>query len=114
MSGSARLAAEVGNAALVSTFLLCLAFVLIYAATSRWWQYEAGRNMMALMAALAAVTGLGTLRLVYLGGGEAFLWLRVAVFAFVPAVLAWRLWMLIRIQILRPDEKEDDDVRKNP
>src|SRR5947207_4424567 len=112
MSGSARLAADIGDVALVSTFLLCLAFVLVYAITSRWWQYEAGRNMMAFMAALAAVTGLATLRLVY-PGGEVFLWLRVAVFAFVPALVAWRLWMLIRIQILRPDEKEDDDARSH-
>ncbi len=111
---SAQWAGDIGNVLLMLTAALAGAIVLVYA-TTRWWETAAGRNVMAFMACVAAVTGLHVLRLWYVGG-LVFLWLRVAVFALVPLVLAWRLWMLIRAQFLDTswtDEKEDDDARPN-
>jgi hypothetical protein len=105
-----RLAAVIGDLLLAATFGLSLAFVLTYALCARWWQSPAGRNVMAFMASIAAVTGLGVTHLLY-PGGHWFLWLRLAVFSTVPAIIAWRLWMLIRAQILAPadDLGEGDD-----
>jgi uncharacterized membrane protein len=113
----------VGNGLVVASALLCIAFVVTYhwrtgGTWRRWgaWRAsEAGRHFMVSMAVFAAVLTLTAVRVI--AGAELdtpwFQRLRTAVFAGVPVVFAWRLWLLIRAQRAN-NEKEHDSrwVRK--
>jgi hypothetical protein len=98
----------VGNVELVIFAALVGAFVVVYGATTRWWEGHAGANMMAFMFILALVSALGVVHIL-LDDGDArwFLWLRVGVFALAPVVAGWRLWLLIRTQVLTPRDPDD-------
>jgi hypothetical protein len=98
----------VGNVELVIFAALVSAFVVVYGATTRWWEGHAGANMMAFMFILSIVSGLGVVHL-FVDDNNArwFLWLRVGVFALAPVVAGWRLWMLIRAQVLTPRDPDD-------
>jgi small-conductance mechanosensitive channel len=97
---STRWALIIGNVALAATFFISLSFVVTYA-FAPWRTYASGRNVMALMFALMLLSGLSLLRLVYAEHAW-FLWLRVVVLSAIPFILAWRLWMLIRVQYMQP------------
>lgn len=103
---SVVIATLVGNVALIASTVLAIAFVALYASTARWWETESGRNVMAFMAVVAVQLTLSVVRIFSLVRGEWFLWLRLGTFVFVPVVLAWRLWMLVRVQIL--DNRAED------
>lgn len=104
---STRLPLLAGNVALIATFLMSLAFVVTYA-FAPWWLHQSGRNVMALMMAITLITGLSCLRLLY-SDREWFIILRVAVLGTVPIIIAWRLWMLVRVQFIRPRSPLDED-----
>jgi hypothetical protein len=93
---------HVGNVLLLLSALLATGFVVLYLFVARWWASEAGRHLMAFNTVIAAVLWLSVIRVFVPGSAELawFAWLRVGVFAFVPVVLGWRLWMLVRVQIL--------------
>lgn len=90
----------VGNGLAVLTTLLAWLFVILYHVASPWWRSEAGRNLMSMMFVIAAVLSLSTVRIVAGAGADTgwFVWLRTLVFAAVPVVIGWRLWMLWRVQ----------------
>jgi hypothetical protein len=88
----------IGNALIIASAVLALAFVVLYAAAAGWWRSEGGRNVMALMGSIAAVLALATVKIL-VGDAWWFVWLRLAVFAAVPAALGWRLSMLWRAQV---------------
>jgi len=90
-----------GNLLLLLSALLATGFVVVYWITAPWWRTAMGRNVFSLMAVIAAVLDLSVIR-VFLPVTADVLWfgiLRLIVFAFVPVVLALRLWLLIKIQI---------------
>lgn len=100
---AARSAWFFGNALLHLTTAEAWLFIVLYHLSAPWWRTEAGRHVMAFMGALAAVLTLSSLRL--LTGPPAqpaavtwFTWLRIIVFATIPVVVGWRLWMLWRAQ----------------
>lgn len=90
----------VGNALIVLADVLAWLFVVLYHLSSPWWRSEAGRHLMSMMAVLAAVLSLSTVRIVAGAGVDTgwFVWLRIAVFAGTPVVFGWRVWMLWRLQ----------------
>lgn len=94
-----------GNVLLTATFLLSTAYAITYHLTARWWETEFGRSLMSLKIALAAVTSLAVVRIVFRIDAEWYGWLRLIVFVAVPLSLAWRLAVLIKIQ--RHSRKED-------
>lgn len=106
MDRSLHSAFLVSEIALWVTFALSVGFVVVYG-FSRWWEHESGRNMMAFEVALALVTGMTLSRLIF-DEHDWYAWLRTCIFIFVPITLAWRLWMLIRVQYF--SSLDDDDV----
>jgi hypothetical protein len=92
-----------GNALLVLSAIFATAFVVLYAVAAPWWRGQIGRNVMALMFVIAAVLDLSCIRVLVPVTVDVtwFAILRVVVFAFVPVVLGQRLWLLIKVQILR-------------
>lgn len=90
----------IGNTLVVLTTALAWLFVVLYHLAAPWWRSEAGRNLMSMMGVIAAVLSLSTVRIVAGAGIDApwFIWLRTAVFAATPVVIAWRTWMLWRVQ----------------
>jgi hypothetical protein len=93
----------VGNVLLAASGLFATAFVVLYSVTARWWRSPMGRNVMSLMFVIGAVLDLSVIR-IFVPGSVDLLWfniLRLVVFAFVPVVLGWRLWLLIKVQVLR-------------
>jgi hypothetical protein len=93
---------HVGNALLLLSALLATGFVVLYLFVARWWASEAGRHLMAFNTVIAVVLWLSVIRVFVPGSANVawFAWLRTGVFAFVPVVLGWRLWMLVRVQVL--------------
>jgi hypothetical protein len=85
----------VGSAFLFVTTLLAWACVLAQALLARWWETSAGRHVMSFQGVLAVLLGLWTLRVWFPDAG----WLlvaRLAAFALLPVVLAWRLAIILR------------------
>jgi hypothetical protein len=103
MTTSQHLALDVSVWCLGITFMLSLAFVIIYG-LSRWWEHESGRNLMAFEVVIMLVTGSSLARF-FFDEHTWFMWLRTGIFLFVPIILAWRLWMLIRVQYLSLDDQ---------
>lgn len=91
----------VGNALLIVSAFFASAFVVLYAVTAPWWRDEVGRNIMSLMAVIAAVLDLAVVRILGAVDNDAawFALLRLIVFAFVPVVLALRFWLLWKVQV---------------
>lgn len=85
----------VGSVLVVISAVLADACVLAQALLARWWQTPQGRHVFAFQAALGLCLSLWTLRLV-VSDGPLFLVARMASFALVPVVLAWRLVVIIR------------------
>jgi hypothetical protein len=92
----------VGNVLVALSAGFAVAFVALYHLSSPWWRSEAGRHVMSFMGIIGAVLILTLIRIVAGAKVDAhwpwFTWLRVVVFAGVPGVIAWRLWMLWRLQ----------------
>lgn len=89
-----------GNILLVATAVLSWTFCGLYQLLAPWRQTEMGRNVMTKSLAIAAVTSLGSLRLIVGASLDApwFQAVRVGVFAVVPAAIAWRILILLKIQ----------------
>lgn len=95
----------ISNGLLILTFLLAAAYAIVYHFTARWWETEFGRSLMSLKIAIAAVTGLSIPRILFGLNSEWYAVLRIVVFVAVPLTLAWRLAVLIKIQL--GSRKED-------
>lgn len=94
-----------GNILLFISALIATAFVLLYAVSARWWQSEEGRHLMSFNAVISAVLWLSVIR-VWVPIPPDTPWfavLRLVVFGLVPIVLGWRLYLLVKVQILRRD-----------
>lgn len=97
----------IGNGLLILTFLLAAAYAIIYHFTARWWESEFGRSLMSLKIAITAVTGLAIPRILFGLTGPAYTMIRLVVFIAVPVTLAWRLVVLIKLQVLKRRGKDD-------
>jgi hypothetical protein len=86
----------IGDVLFVASAIPAVASVLVFARVP-WWRTPLGRHLMSYMAVIAAVLGLGCLRLV-IGQPPAFEAIRTAVFALVPVVMWWRLIVLVQAQ----------------
>lgn len=98
-----------GNLLIVLSAILATGFVVLYWVTAPWWRSDMGRNVQALMGVIALVLDLSVVR-IFVPGALDLLWfnlLRLVVFAFVPVVLGWRLWLLWRVQV-RDRRRERD------
>jgi hypothetical protein len=90
----------IGNILLVATAVLSWTFCGLYQLMAPWRSSEMGRNVMTKSLAIAAVTSLGAVRLI-VGASLDTPWfqaLRIGVFAAVPAAIAWRIIILLKIQ----------------
>lgn len=96
-----------GNGLILLSAVFATSFVVLYWVTAPWWRSPMGRNVQALMFVIALVLDLSVVR-IFVPGSVDLLWfniLRLIVFAFVPVVLGWRLWLLWRVQVL--DRRRD-------
>jgi len=86
----------------VISAIVATSFVVAYHFTSRWWRTEVGRNLQAYMFISAGLLDLGVVRAVTNSSPDAgwFIYLRLVFFSAVPIVIGWRLWILIKLQIL--------------
>jgi hypothetical protein len=62
---------------------------------------------MSLKIAITAVTGLAIPRILFGLTGPAYTMIRLVVFIAVPVTLAWRLVVLIKLQVLKRRGKDD-------
>ncbi|MBO3751519.1 hypothetical protein J5X84_36065 [Streptosporangiaceae bacterium NEAU-GS5] len=89
----------VGSLLIHLSMLPAVAFVVIYAVLVRWRQTRLGPFVLALTSTLAAVLLLTSIGQFAFRMAPWFLILRLVVFAAVPVVLYWQLWILIRTQV---------------
>lgn len=92
-----------GNLLLYTSALAAIGCALVYGLLAPWWRSEEGRHLFSFQVVVAAVLSLSVVRVLFDPDGSVawFAWLRLVVFALVPIVLAWRLWLIIRAQVLR-------------
>lgn len=86
---------QIGTALIVVSALLAFACVTMHSLLARWWRTPAGRHAFSFEAVLALCLCLWASRLV-VPEGDWFLLLRLAAFALVPVILAWRLVIIIQ------------------
>jgi hypothetical protein len=72
-------------------------FVVVYHVLARWWETAVGRNVMLLMAALAATFDLWFLNRI-LDRPEWMLWALAGLVILVGSAIWWRLYLLVRAQ----------------
>ncbi|MFI0484897.1 hypothetical protein [Actinomadura sp. 9N215] len=90
----------IGTALVVVSAVLAWAVCALYHLSARWWESEAGRHLMTFTAVLALVLTLWTVgALTAAAHGRWWEIVRLVAFTGVPASLAWRLWMVFRLQI---------------
>jgi hypothetical protein len=94
----------IGNALILVTTVLAWVFCILYHFLAPWWRSEMGRNVMVYGLVVAAVLSLSVVRFASDAVVETpwFAVLRLAVFAGVPVVIAWRIAILIRVQLRNP------------
>lgn len=99
-----------GNILLCVSAVVATASVILHARV-QWWVSQMGRHLMAYMAVMAAVLDMGTIKLI-VGDSPGFALLRLVVFALVPAVMAWRVWLQIQAQraVHAPARSDDADA----
>lgn len=99
----------ISDVLLISSALLANLFVVLYHLLTPWWRTDVGRNLQVFMIITAALLDLSAIRL----AGDAsldtgwFVWIRLGVFACLPVVIGWRIWILIRLQYQARKEKAD-------
>lgn len=85
----------------IVAFFAAVAFIALYTAIAPWWRSPLGRNLVALDGSIS-LTLLPSVLHHALGVSSAdtpaFAWFTVCAFALVPCVIAWRAWILCRIQ----------------
>lgn len=90
----------IGNTLVILSTAIALAFMITYHFKAYWWRSSDGRHVFAFMGVITAVLLLSSGRIV-LGNPSWYVWLRVAVFAGIPIVLAWHLVILLGAQSRR-------------
>ncbi len=83
-----------GTILIVVTAALSWITVVLHHLLARWWETEFGRHTFAFELVVAVVSGLWALRLL-IPEGDWFQAVRLAAFAAVPLVVAWRIRILI-------------------
>lgn len=83
-------------------FFAALGFILLYTIVAPWWKSALGWSIVALDGSIA-LTLLPSVIHHWAGVSTAdapvFAWFTVGAFALVPMVIAWRAWILVRLQI---------------
>lgn len=87
----------VGNVLIFACAVGATLSVLVYRLVP-WRGTEWGRHLMAYMVSIAAVLDLSCLRILF-GDSAWFQLVRLAVFASMPFVIWWRLWLLVKAQM---------------
>lgn len=85
----------------IVAFCAAVAFIVLYSVIAPWWRSPLGRNVVALDASISLTLLPGVVHH-FFGVSTAldpyFAWFTVLAFGAVPLVIAWRAWILCRIQ----------------
>lgn len=112
-----RLLIHVTTVETMVAFFAAVAFIILYSAIAPWWRSPLGRNVVALDASIS-LTLLPSVIHHTFGVSTAldpiFTWFTVAAFAAVPLVIAWRAWILCRIQFGAPGAGVRDGEDPDP
>jgi hypothetical protein len=101
---------DLGNALLILAAIPSALSVVIFSRVS-WWQSRWGRHLMAYMSAVATITVLGCIKLVF-GTHEWYQILRAGAYVALVYVLWWRMvfvWQAYREG--SPNESGKNDVQ---
>jgi hypothetical protein len=104
MTASLVLAQNIGAVEVVVSAAFVTLCALVFCATGRWWRTQGGPLVACFLSSLGAVLDLAAVRVVFGAGLDTpwFVWVRVAVFAALPIVLAWAFGVILTVQIIRP------------
>jgi len=103
-----------GNVLLILAAIPATAAAVLYGTRVTWWRSRWGRHLFSYMTAVALVTDLGIIRLMF-GDRWWFALLRAGAYAAVVAALWWRL--LFVYQAYRegsPDESPAQPIGEQP
>ncbi len=95
-----------GSVLIVITAILATACPVVYGAFHRWWTTPTGRHLFSFMTVIAVIVDLWALRLI-IPDGDWFVAVRLAAFALLPWVLAWRLLIIVKAVIAEKRERRE-------
>jgi hypothetical protein len=96
--------AQIGNVLLCYTAAVAVLSVVLHLLTP-WWRSEMGRHLTIKAAVFALVLVLGVVRVI-IGDSPVFQILRTCVFALVPVVLTWRVWLQLKARRLNQQQEK--------
>jgi hypothetical protein len=101
----------------IVAFCTTVGFIVLYSVVARWWESALGRCIVALDGSVALTLLPSVLHHAFgwsTIGTPFFAWFSLVSFSAVPLVVAWRGWILLRIQFGHTpqvsDAKRQDDV----
>lgn len=89
----------IGTIIYYSLTLGALAFVALYGLLAPWWRSPVGRHMMAFMVVLAGILLYGSIVPLLGLSPVQRLWSRVVAFTLFSAVVWWRVWLVVALQV---------------
>lgn len=96
---------QFGDFAFYACTVACVAFVLAYLVLAPWYRTTTGRNIMAVMSSMALAFVYFTLAIHSGGVPWGFYPIRAMLFTFIFLSVAWRVALLLRVQLAARKEK---------
>lgn len=101
-----------GDWAFYAAAVVAVSFALLYLTIAPWWETATGRNVMAVMGSFAAAFAYFAWAIANNGIPRGFYPVRALLFTGIALAIGWRIWMLIRVQLLhrhsKPKEGNDE------
>lgn len=86
---------------------IAVTFVVMYLFGAPWWTTTTGRNIMAVMGSMALALGYFAWVIVAGGVPPGFYPVRAILFTGIALSIGWRVWLLIKNQILQRNRGRD-------
>lgn len=102
-----------GDIAYYAATASAVVFALLYLLIAPWWKTQTGRNIMAVMGAIALALGYFAWVIARGGVPHGFFPVRAVLFSGIALAISWRVGLLIRnqYQLLRkPKEGKQNDL----
>jgi hypothetical protein len=90
-----------GDIAFYAATVSSVVFALLYLVFAPWWKTQTGRNIMAVMGALALAMGYFGWVIARGGVPSGFYPARALLFSGIALAIAWRIVLFIRTHLLR-------------
>lgn len=82
-----------------AVFAVAVLFIVLYSCVAPWWRNAIGITIVTMDAIVAGIVVPHMLKLIFGVNQESlfFIWFVVVLFSLIVPVIAWRIWILVRV-----------------